>query len=265
MLDMEDSLQSKAREYRGDKDISTIQWQTTVYFAVGIASIGAVMMTLTSSPTAKGASFLWLPAALQLMAGVWLGPWRGFLAAGLGAYAAGILAYGGWGIVDIIMNPVAGGLANGALPALLFRWFRIDPTLGAGESSRLDDILKGAARIFILLAIVLIAAFIMQKIGIGTWGYIPPLLLLFFIPLLLKDMKVRRRDFIAGFFVCVIISLISALIGGFGQVVGGQTWQGALIGTSLGWFLGDTVSAILGLYMLAAFTQRAREWGIATI
>lgn len=84
----------------------------TLVFTVSIAAIGALMMTLTSSPTAKGASFLWLPAALQLMAGVWLGPWRGLIAGGLGAYLAGILAYGGWGIVDIIMNPVAGGIAN---------------------------------------------------------------------------------------------------------------------------------------------------------
>src|SRR5437868_15052134 len=92
-------------EYRKDREGAAIAFQATVFFTVSIAAIGAIMMTLTSSPTAKGASFLWLPAALQLMAGVWLGPIRGMIAGGLGAYLAGILAYGGWGLVDIIMNP----------------------------------------------------------------------------------------------------------------------------------------------------------------
>jgi len=44
-----------------------------------IALIGLAMMTIGSSPTVKGASFIWLPAALQLVAGVWLGPFLGFL------------------------------------------------------------------------------------------------------------------------------------------------------------------------------------------
>ncbi len=113
--------------YRGGRETERIRFQATVYFIVSIAVIGAIMMTLTSSPTAKGASFLWLPAALQLMAGVWLGPWLGFIAGGLGAYLAGILAYGGWGLVDIIMNPVAGGFANSLLPAVLFRFLGVDP------------------------------------------------------------------------------------------------------------------------------------------
>ncbi len=43
--------------------------------AVAITAIGWVMLTRTSSPSVKGASFLWLPAALQLVVGVWLGPW----------------------------------------------------------------------------------------------------------------------------------------------------------------------------------------------
>ena len=59
------------------------------------------MMNVTSSPSMKGA-MLWV--ALQLVAGVWLGPVRGMIAGGLGAYAAGILAYGGWGLADIIMT-----------------------------------------------------------------------------------------------------------------------------------------------------------------
>ena len=69
----------------------------TAIFTILIALLGAAMMTVTSSPLMKGASFLWLPAALQLIAGVWLGPIRGFIAGGIGAQAASVIAYGGLG------------------------------------------------------------------------------------------------------------------------------------------------------------------------
>jgi hypothetical protein len=240
-----------------------LQAQAMLYFAVSIAALGAVMMTLTSSPTAKGASFLWLPAALQLLAGIWLGPWRGFVAGGLGAYAAGILAYGGWGIVDIIMNPLAGGFANSMLPAFLFMVLRIDPTMGAKNAEK--DVLKGAARVGLLTAVVLVLAFLLKPLELGFWGYAPPtLLLLIGAPTLLKGLQVKTRDFMLGFGVVVLISAISALIGCWGQVVGGQTWEAAVIQTGLGWFLGDTVSALLGLYALAYFTESARRAGIAS-
>jgi len=111
---------STQAEYIRERD-PALRITTAVIIAVFITLIGYVAMTVGSSPTVKGASFIWLPAALQLVAGVWLGPWLGLLAGGLGAYAAGILAYGGWGIVDIIMNPIAGGVANAMLPAILLR------------------------------------------------------------------------------------------------------------------------------------------------
>jgi len=74
---------------------TTIANYATVVFTVLIALIGAIMMVLTSSPLIKGASFLWLPAALQLIAGVWLSPLRGLIAGGVGAYAARIISYQG--------------------------------------------------------------------------------------------------------------------------------------------------------------------------
>jgi len=45
----------------------------SIFMAVAIAAVGYVMMTVGSSPTVKGASFLWLPAALQLVAASGLG------------------------------------------------------------------------------------------------------------------------------------------------------------------------------------------------
>jgi uncharacterized membrane protein len=251
-------------EYRRGRETTAIGFQATIYFTVSIAAIGAIMMTLTSSPTAKGASFLWIPAALQLMAGVWLGPWRGMIAGGLGAYLAGILAYGGWGLVDIIMNPIAGGLANSLMPAVLFRLFRVDPTFGTPNTGDPKDILRAAGRLASLLAGILILSFAIRPLQIGAWGYLPPFLVILLAPLVLTGLAIRRRDFILGFVICIFISAVSAIIGSYGQVVGGQTWQAALLGTGLGWFFGDTVSAILGLYMLAAFTERAREAGIAS-
>ncbi len=250
-------------EYWKSLEKNSIAFQATIFFVVSIAAIGAIMMTLTSSPTAKGASFLWIPAALQLMAGVWLGPKRGMIAGGLGAYLAGILAYGGWGLVDIIMNLVAGGFANALLPAVLFRILRVDPTFGTQSSSDPKDILRAAGRLTTLLGVVLILAFAMRPLNIGLWGYVPPLALLLLTPLIFRGLRLRKHDFVLGFIICIIVSAVSALIGSWGQVVGGQTWQAALLGTGAGWFLGDTVSAVLGLYMLAAFTDRAREAGIA--
>jgi hypothetical protein len=250
-------------EYRRSREESAIAFQATIFFTVSIAAVGAIMMTLTSSPTAKGASFLWIPAALQLMAGVWLGPWRGMIAGGIGAYLAGILAYGGWGLVDVIMNPIAGGLANSMLPALLFRMLGVDPTFGTSSSADPKDVLRAASRLASLVCVVLILAFLIRPLQIGLWGYLPPLVVLLLSPVLLRGLRLRKRDFIIGFAICVGASALSALIGCYGQVVGGQSWQAALLGTGVGWFLGDTVSAVLGLYMLAAFTERAREAGIA--
>lgn len=244
------------------RDTRAIQNQAILGFIVLIGASGALMMTLTSSPTAKGASFLWLPAALQLMAGVWLGPRRGAIAGGLGAYLAGILAYGGWGLVDIIMNPIAGGFANSLLPAVLFRLAGIDPTFGVQTSDE-GHVLKALGRMTVLLSLVIGLSFGLKPLGLGAWGYLPPLLLLLSAPLVLKGLAVKAGQFALAFFICVFISLVSAAIGVSGQVVGGQTWEAAAIGTGLGWFLGDTVSSVLGLYMLAAFTGRAREVGLS--
>jgi len=203
-----------------------------------------------------------LPAALQLMAGIWLGPWRGAIAGGLGAYLAGILAYGGWGLVDIIMNPIAGGFANALLPAILFSLLRIDPTFGVKATDE-SHILKALGRLAVLLSLVVGMSFGLKPLGLGAWGYAPPLLLLLVAPLFLKGLALKTRDFTQAFIICVFISLVSAAIGVAGQVVGGQAWEAAVIGTGLGWFLGDTVSALLGLYALAAFTGRAREAGLS--
>lgn len=246
------------------RDTRAIQNQAILGFIVLIGASGALMMTLTSSPTAKGASFLWLPAALQLMAGIWLGPWRGAVAGGLGAYLAGILAYGGWGLVDIIMNPVAGGFANSLLPAVLFKVARVDPTFGVQATDE-GHVLKALGRMAVLLSLVVGLAFGLRPLQLGAWGYVPPLLLLLGAPLVLKGLALKARDFTFAFLICVFISFVSAAIGVAGQVVGGQTWEAAAIGTGLGWFLGDTVSAVLGLYMLAAFTGRAREAGLSCV
>lgn len=230
----------------------------TLGFAVIIALLGATMMTVSSSGQMKGAAMLWLPAALQLMAGVWLGPIRGGLAGGLGAYAAGVLAYGGWGPVDIIMNLVAGGVANSFLPGLLFRVLRIDPQFGTEKSS-----LSLEKAVFILTSFTLIAAFIgllPVVLHIGKWAYAGAVVFLILGAIVIGP---QWRQIILALALCVLSCALSALIGTFGLVVGGNTWQAAFLGTGVGWFLGDTVSCLLGLYALALFTARARDAGIA--
>ncbi len=233
-----------------------------IFMAVAIAAIGYISMTVGSSPTVKGASFLWLPAALQLVAGVWLGPIYGTLAAGLGAYAAGILAYGGWGIVDIIMNPVAGGFANALLPWALFKIMKIDATLGTDKPG---DVLKGAVRMLILAVLVVAAGLANIPLNLPIpWGFVLPLVVLAvgaFV--LLRDVKIDRRHFVPAMFVAVLACLVSAFIGAIGATVGGKPFGAALIDPGIGWFAGDTVSAILGLFLLPLYTARLRDAGIA--
>lgn len=248
-------------EYVSKRD-PALRGRFALIMAVAIAAIGWVMMTIGSSPSVKGASFLWLPAALQLVAGVWLGPWWGLLAGGLGAYAAGILAYGGWGIVDIIMNPIAGGFANAMLPAFLFTWFRIDPTFGTKKPG---DVLNGAVRILILTVLVLAAGLLNITLKLPSpWGFLIPLVVLvvgaFF---LLRGLTLNLRDFLLGVVVAVIACAVSAFIGAIGATVGGKPFAAALVDPGIGWFAGDTVSAILGLFLLPMFTQRLRDAGIA--
>jgi len=234
-----------------------------VFLAVAIAALGAVMMTVGSSPTVKGASFLWLPAALQLVAGVWLGPWLGGLAGGLGAWFAGGLAYGGWGsVVDIIMNPVAGGFANAMLPALLFRALRIDPTLGVKNPK---EILVGAGRMLILTLLILAAGLANVFLQLPTpWGFgLPLATLLVGAPVLLGGLEVNWRHFLSAIVVAVFACGVSALIGAIGATVGGKPFLASLVDPGVGWFAGDTVSAILGLYLLPLYTSRLREAGVA--
>jgi hypothetical protein len=230
--------------------------------AVAIAAIGYVMMTVGSSPSVKGASFLWLPAALQLVAGVWLGPWWGLLAGGLGAYAAGILAYGGWGIVDIIMNPIAGGFANAMLPAFLFTAMRIDPTFGTKKPG---EVFTGAIRILVLTLLVLAAGLLNITLNLPSpWGFALPLVVLVVGAFaLLRGLTLSMRDFALGVVVAVVACAVSAFIGAIGATVGGKPFAAALVDPGIGWFAGDTVSAILGLFLLPMFTQRLRDAGIA--
>lgn len=255
------ALPKGSTEYISKRD-DALKIGFAIFMAVAIAALGWVMMTISSSPTVKGASFLWLPAALQLVAGIWLGPLYGTLAGGIGAYAAGILSYGGWGLVDIIQNPIAGGLANSLLPWLLFRALKIDPTLGTKKAS---DVLSGAVRALILTALVLGSGMLSSMLNLtGAWGYLIPLVVMVVGGrILLAKLSMNMRDFGLGLLVAVIISLVSAFIGALGATVSGKPLVAALLDPGVGWFAGDLVSVILGLYLLALYTTRLRNAGIA--
>jgi hypothetical protein len=233
----------------------------TIVFSGLIALIGWIMMTFTSSSQMKGAAMLWLPAALQLLAGVWLGPVRGAIAGGLGAYVAGILATGGWGLVDIIMNPVAGGFANSLLPGVLFSALKVDPTFGVSQQSSYT---KSNYTVMSFTLLVLIIGMLPLVTSLGKWAYlIASLTLVLAIPVTLGKTGLNVRGILLGGIITICCSAVSAVIGSAGLWVGGTGFKAALIGTGLGWFLGDLVSCILGLYMLAYYTPKAREIGIA--
>lgn len=251
---------STKAEYIRERD-PALRIITAVMIAVFITLVSYVAIIVGSSPTVKGASFIWLPAALQLIAGVWLGPWLGLLAGGLGAYAAGILAYGGWGIVDIIMNLIAGGVANAMLPAVLFRMYRVDPTLGA---QRPADVFSGVVKAVTLAVVVLAAGYLNRSLQLrGQLGFVLPLVALFIgARVLLGGLTLNKASLIAAIGIAVVSCAASALIGAIGATVGGKPFAAALVDPGIGWFIGYAISAFLGLYLLAMFTQRARAAGI---
>ena len=79
---------------------------------------------------------------------------------------------------------------------------------------------------------------------------------------LLGGLALNKASFVTAIGIAVVSCAASALIGAIGATVGGKPFAAALIDPGIGWFIGDTISAFLGLYLLAMFTQRARAAGI---
>jgi hypothetical protein len=189
----------------------------------------------------------------------------GFVAGAVGAQLAGVLAYGGWAIPDWIMNFLAGGLANAMVPAFLFRYFKVDPALGSGS-------IKTGTAVTILLIIIfgiLALAVLLWQVGnaigleLGKWAFVPAIILLLAVPFVLSSVSLDARNFVVAIAIVIVSCFISAAIGVWGSVVAGQTWTAAILATGIGWFLGDTASGILGLYVLSYMTRWAQQLGIA--
>lgn len=95
---------------------------------IGLLSYG-VMSVVSGIP---GLFFLfWLPAVIQLAAGLKLGPVRGPAAAVIGSYVAAAFFYGGWGPIAFTNYAVVGGFVISVMPRLLLHFLRIDPLRNA--------------------------------------------------------------------------------------------------------------------------------------
>lgn len=96
------------------------------------------------------------------------------------------------------------------------------------------------------------------------WGYVLPLVaLLVGVRFLLPGGELKRKDLILAMGIAVFASALSAFIGAIGATVGGRPFAAALVDPGLPWFSGDTVSAMLSPFLLALYTQRLRDAGIA--
>jgi hypothetical protein len=125
-------------------------------------------------------------------------------------------------------------------------------------------VLSGAGRALVLTLIVLTSGLLTIPFNLGPWGLLFPLVVMLVAGwILFRNLQLSQRDFLLGVLVAVIASLASAVIGAIGATVGGKPFAAALLDPGIGWFLGDTVSAILGLYLLALYTERLRNAGIA--
>ncbi len=111
-----------------DLDRRQLDYFAVVFTAlIGVVSFAAMSLSVGGQ---IGFILLCIPAALEMLAGIWLGPVRGMLAAVVGAYVAAAFAYGGWGLVAIANPIVAGGAVNAILPPLVFQLVRIDVHAG---------------------------------------------------------------------------------------------------------------------------------------
>jgi len=119
--------------------------------------------------------------------------------------------------------------------------------------------------VIVLGVLVLAAGLVNIALGLPVpWGFLLPLVVLVVGALVLfRDVKLDMKHFVPAVVIAVVACLVSALIGAIGATVGGKPFAAALVDPGVGWFVGDTVSAVLGLFLLPLFTKRLRVAGIA--
>lgn len=210
----------------------------TVLFITAIAIVGFFAMAV--GYPISGVPLLPLVAALQLIAGVRLGPRRGLIAAGVGALFADVFAYENFTLIHLISDPLlTGAPVNVLLPSFLLRLFSERIPLGQidfRESGETSDETKTSFIISLFLVAMVSAAISPVFIGKESLVYEAATLLLFVIGILIFSSMVKGKKQNIYLLIALFIGCFMASFIGSGWQFRSTEWN-AVIDTAVPWFL----------------------------
>lgn len=230
----------------------------TVLFITAIAIVGFFAMAV--GYPISGVPLLPLVAALQLIAGVRLGPRRGLIAAGVGALFADVFAYENFTLIHLISDPLlTGAPVNVLLPSFLLRLFSERIPLGQidfRESGETSDETKTSFIISLFLVAMVSAAISPVFIGKESLVYEAATLLLFVIGILIFSSMVKGKKQNIYLLIALFIGCFMASFIGSGWQFRSTEWN-AVIDTAVPWFLWDVIYSIIGLQFFTMLESKA--------
>jgi hypothetical protein len=222
----------------------------TIVFTATIAMVG-IAESMVHGRFIRIAPALPLVAALQLIAGLRLGPLRGLIAAVIGTYISSAYTYWSFAFVDVIQSPLfVGSAVNAFLPSVLSRLFQTAPF--RVKESKAEK--KAIFTLFFFLASVIFIEVLPILIGMGGWTYRSFALasaLLFSIvasSIVLLSTTREKGQVFSLLVVLIISSVMSAVIGSTGAIFSAK-WN-AITDTMIPWLLWDLICSIAGIQLL---------------
>jgi hypothetical protein len=255
---MDENLEGRARKNLSD-DLGGRQRKDeryeTIIFAAVIAIVAFAGESLAHKRLMSDLPILPLVAALQLVAGLHLGPRRGTIAAVLGGFAASLFFCGNHGLVPILVNPsFAGGAVNSVLPSVLLMLLRMaghpESALPELYASRKRAHNTGKAFLIssVLLAGIILVALLSDHAGEENLIYLASLFLLLIgwaVTFLLVTEKKKQRLLLLG--IIAAGSLVGSLIWSVASTSHYNRW---IVDAGVPWFLWEAIYSILTLQLL---------------
>lgn len=222
----------------------------TIIFTATIAMVG-VVESMAHGQLIGIAPALPLVAALQLVAGIRLGPLRGFIASVIGTYLLVAFRYWSFAPIEVIQDPLlAGSPVNALLPSLLLRLFQTDPF----RVKELRAERKAIFTLFFFLTSVIITEVLPILFGVGGWTYrtyvLASALLLASVASItvLRSTARENGKTFSLFMILVISSLMSSVIGSTHSIT--ATKWNAMIDTAIPWLLWNITYSIVVIQLL---------------
>ena len=223
----------------------------TLLFTAAIASFTFAAESIARGNLISASAILPLITAVQLLAGVWLGPFRGTAAATVGGFLGYELGSAGGSFTQACLDPiVAGGVVNSLLPSLLLLLLRISVRRESDTSSVGKNFLAVSG----FLACIILAASGSGSIPGTKWlEHIPVLFVCTAgVLLFLHMVKGKQKKFLL-LEVVLLSCLESALMGAAVAAAQHQGWAGSSISAGISWFAWDLSYSLLGLCILNSF------------